>query len=402
MGSEVGLSTPLLIEKDQANAVTTRHNRLEWTVEIAFQPRLRSDPAAPLPPPTRVTTVPQPSTHKLHAVLIAALGSRDKKGKGKAVEPTQDEWARVEKAWIESLRPQQGTQPATTEAGADAAADPPAAEAPSETLAADSIPTAPPATEPEQSPFELLLAFFSRSQHAPPPPEPSDDDSDDEDESDSESAASSESSDASEPDLEADLAELRAAQLQASASAQSQTTPKPPTVVLPTARRLYRIPVDSTTTLQDALSGSSILETPLFELWPRETLAAQVSRGKIEVLVKPTAEQAAESRRVAEEARFAARGRGRGRGGMSSGFSGRGRGGGEGRGGYTGGYRARGGAGGGGGRGRGGRSDYRSTRDGAAADGDGSERQQDSGWGKRGPAQDGPAVGDPAEKRPRV
>ncbi|GAA5981734.1 hypothetical protein JCM10908_004581 [Rhodotorula pacifica] len=374
-----------------------KHNRLEWTVEVAFQPRLPADASTPLPPPTLITTVPQPSTNTIHSVITAALGSRDKKGKGKAVEPEKEEWLRIEKAWLETIRP-----PSTNKGKEKNKVQEVKAEANEESVEeAGIVEVEPPAVvEPAPDPaaqsFDLLLAFFSRSQHAPPPlpSESSDsDEDDDDDETDSESGESSASSSDEEDNVE-DVGFAAHAAL-------APTPIEPPKPVIPviqaTARRLYRIPVTRATTLREALAGATLLEIPLLEVWPRETLQQQVSQGKIEVLDKPTVEQAAAARRAADEARNASRGRGRGRGrgGFSGGGGMGGRGGhmpsagrGHARGAYGGGYGARGES-------SYGRSGER-TVDGGTT---GGERQQDSGWGKRGPpAQEGAG----AEKRMRT
>lgn len=329
--------------------------------------------------------------------MNAALSSRDKKGKGKAVEPEQEEWAKVERAWIESFRPPRTGKKEKNDVKPDAGDDAPAE--PVETSTEAPAPEANAPTEP--APFELLLAFFSRSQHAPPPPPLSSSGEDDSSDSDESGSASEGDEDDEDDDEDLEVASLPVTPAVLTEPASLPKTAAP-VVILPTARRLYRIPVSPAATLQDALSGSSILETPLFEVWPRATLEQQVALGKVEVLDKPTAEQAEAARRAAEEARMAAsRGRGRGRGGPRGrgGFSGD-----SGRGGA--GYHACG-TGRGGMRGRGGRSDLagsgsRGGRAGETGDSapsyDIGQRQQDSGWGKRGAVADEAAA---ADKRPR-
>ncbi|BGP15882.1 hypothetical protein JCM10213_003689 [Rhodosporidiobolus nylandii] len=337
-----------------------KNNRLEWTVEIAFQPRPSADSSSSSP--TSITTVPQPSSSPLYDVLTAALGARDRKGKGKEVSPEDAAWVLTEKAWVETLKPvkvasppseeeegkivgeetafEEGSsaeqvKPAEEGAEVEGAALPAEAEA-SAPVAAEqelpaeapeaSTPALPPPASSDDSPFVLLLTFFTR-------PAPSFAPSD---------------------------------------------TPLP-TTRLP-GRQVYLVDSAPATTLREALEGATLLEHPTFELWPRETFLRQKLLGKLKVVERPSAESV---RSAAAAAYSGAGGRGRGRG--------RGRGDGRvGRGGERGGYGGRdGGPGYEGGEGSGG----------GVFEG----RAQDSGWGKRGPPSAAAGEGEGgAEKKPRL
>ncbi|GAA5843602.1 hypothetical protein JCM11251_007128 [Rhodosporidiobolus azoricus] len=332
-----------------------KNNRMEWTVEVAFQPRPSTDPSSSSSSTILATTVPQPASASLHTVLSAALAAKDKKGKGKEVSPEDAAWVLAEKAWVESLKPvkeaaqagkrNEAREDVAEEAAVDAeppaiagdgdaeleqeaaaepalpAMDAPSAEilpiadaqAPPSTDTAPPVGPAPPDSPPEEPPFVLLLAFFARPSASPFS-------------EDSSSAA---------------------------ADPSSSRPSRPP------ARPLYLIPLPLSSPLPDlrtALSGSTILEYPTFEIWPRESFLRQKLLGKIRVVEKPTGD---EVRREAEARAAYSGGRGRGRG--------RGRGGGGGRGGYGG---------------------AREERDDSGSGGGVFEgRAQDSGWGKRGAPQ---------------
>ncbi|GAA5873851.1 hypothetical protein JCM8547_008620 [Rhodosporidiobolus lusitaniae] len=335
-----------------------KNNRLEWTVEVAFQPRPSSSSG-----PTVITTVPHASTSPLYIVLTSALTSRDKKGKGKEVSPEDAEWLMKEKAWVETLKPVKGAkaekpieesvkpepeavvggveEPSTPEEADEATALPEAGpSSPPPTTA-----NPPPAPKPDEaptiaavdddSPFILLLTFYR------PPPSSFDS-----------SHSSSSNPNLVQPTLPAP----------SSSSAPSR----------PAGRPVYLISSPSLT-LRAALEGTTILENPLFELWSREAFLRQKALGKIEVVGKPSGDSVRSAGGGWEGG-----GRGRGRG--------RGRGGAGGRGGGRGGY--------GGGR-----------EEGEREQGGGGRafesRGQDSGWGKRGPP--APVKGEGGEeKRPRL
>ncbi|GAA5908321.1 hypothetical protein JCM6882_006801 [Rhodosporidiobolus microsporus] len=347
-----------------------KNNRLEWTVEVAFQPRPSVDPSSSSSSPVVITIVPQPATASLYTVLSTALAARDKKGKGKEVSPEDAAWVLAEKAWLDSLKPAEEAKPAkakeqkpaqaaqeeglATAEGGEVEGDAAGEAAPGEGAEPSALPAEPPATVPslpepsseaplpetapipeptlpepapadDEPPFVLLLAFFSR-------PTPSFD-------------------------------------------AESTTTSDAPSSrpSRPSARPLYLVPLPPSaplSTLRAALSGATLLENPTFELWPRESFLRQKLLGKIRVVEKPTAEDVQAA--AAAAASYGSGGRGRGRG--------RGRGGEGGRGGYGGAREGREDGGGGG----------------AGFEG----RLQDSGWGKRGP----PAAADEqgGVKKPRL
>ncbi|GAA5860048.1 hypothetical protein JCM1840_001855 [Sporobolomyces johnsonii] len=314
-----------------------KNNRLEWTVEVSFQPRPSTDRSAPPQPPTLITTVPQPSTASLYSVLSAAFAARDKKGKGKAIDPEDEKWIVAEKEWVETFKPAaveemptaEGVvegEAAATEGGADG--KPAGAE---ESVAPDAGPSSPstaPAPLPQEptnspipappelvaasddSPFVLLLAFY-----VPP------------------TSAPSTTFDPDSPDSSA---------------------PAPPPVPKAAGRPVYLLSPTPSLTLRAALSGATLLETPTFELWPRESFLRQQLLGKLRVVEKPT--------ELPERGGGWERGRGRGRGrgtGANSGGRGRGRG----RGGYGG-------------------QEHGPGRGWEGSNGD-AGRTQDSGWGKR-------------------
>ncbi|GAA5923182.1 hypothetical protein JCM1841_005919 [Sporobolomyces salmonicolor] len=315
-----------------------KNNRLEWTVEVLFQPRPLTDRSAPPQPPTLITTVPQPSTATLYSVLSAALAARDKKGKGKAIDPEDAKWIFAEKEWVETFKPAAVEKEVPTAEGevegeavaAEGAADgkPAGTE---ESVAPEAGPSSPstapaplpqePATSPipappdlvvasDDSPFVLVLAFY-----LPP------------------TSAPSTTFDPDSPDSSA---------------------PAPSPNQKAAGRPVYLLSPTPALTLQAALSGATLLETPTFELWPRESFLRQKLLGKLRVIDKPT--------ELPERGGGWERGRGRGRGRGTGAHSG-GRGRGRGRGGYAG-------------------QEHGQARGWEASNGD-AGRTQDSGWGKR-------------------
>lgn len=290
-------------------------------------------------------------------MILGAVAFRDKKGKGKAVDPEEATWRMTEKEWLESFKPaeveekkveevvadegekveqevgraegvevdEEGTDEANQTAqlevegrsealessgGTDIEEDDPeAAASPDPTPEVSLVP--PPA---DDSPFVLLLAFHSRpiySDHAP--------------------------SDGTQPDRPA------------------------PSASKPPARPFYQIQLTSSLTLRDAISGSCILETPSFELWPRESFLRQKLLGKIKIVEQPNQLPLRERTGVWERGR--GRGRGGNRGGSDRGHTSRGRG------------RGRGGGGNGG--------SYEGGQSSQRWEGNQDNRSQDSGWGKR-------------------
>lgn len=357
-------------------------------VEVAFQPRPLAA-ATTGQPPLVIATGPVPSNKSLKSALLDALGSRDKKDKGKTVDPEEATWRAAQREWIASFRdprteavegtsvPGECAQPREgpssegesreVEDDAESSAmtgdvpenkeDRDGEEAPrldamstegelaekafdrdealSASVADGTSSRPPPHTAPtsprteDASAFVLLLGFHSR----PIYPE-------------SGTASHSAPSDA--------------------ATAPSSTVGEQ---VPPRGRAVYLVAVDAGLTVRAALNGSTLLENPCFELWPRETFLRQKLLGYLRVVEQPV-----ELKARARTGPVWERGRGRG------------------------------GAGGGGGRGRGGSSSDRgsfhsphhhSHHRGGGASGrgrgshhesstrHGSNRSQDDGWGKR-------------------
>ncbi|GAA5878890.1 hypothetical protein JCM16303_007221 [Sporobolomyces ruberrimus] len=364
-----------------------KKRQLEWTVEVSFLPRPSTDRSAPSQPPSIVATYPVPSVNTLKSVINDAFSIRDKKGKGKAVDPEEATWRLAQKEWLESFKasekaveevqgqesmeqtaeetetkdqgeepvedlPEDGEVPQTDEVeGAEPEAGGQQDEAPTEPAQPDVAPPeegearseavapASPARSPpsrvappadDDSPFVLLLSFHARPIY---------------------------------PD---------------SAPDGTQTTPSPSKTP---SRSVYQLQLTPSLTLRDALAGSTLLENPCFEIWPRETFLRQKLLGKIKVVEQPA------ELRVRERTGVWERGRGRGRGSSRGGPSDRGT------------FNPRGR-----GRGRGGGGSYEGrSHEGGGHSNPRSEgrwddrRSQDSGWGKRGNGDD--RSGD--TKRPR-
>lgn len=293
-------------------------------------------------------------------MLNSALTSRDKKGKGKEVSPEEEEWAAAEREWIESLKPVKIAQPqkkakkakgekdvqeeGSEEVKEEAKVDKNIGDN-AETGEASSAEPALSAIEPTPS-----TSATPAPDSALPPLE-------------SESVPSSSASPVlpnAAPPLEPPFVLLLTPYIRPSTASSANSTPSssrlPPKIVYLVPLSPSPSPASAALTLRAALEGCTVLETPLFELWPRESFLRQKLLGKLEVREKPTAE----SVRNAAPSQFeggGARGRGRGRG----------------RGGNTQG-------------GRGARSEGAEPQDGNGGNPAFQGGAQDSGWGKRGPA----------------
>lgn len=338
-------------------------------VEVAFHSRPLTDRSAPPPAPTIIVTPPTPSSKTLQTALLDAFNLRDKKGKGKAVDPEEATWRLAQREWVESFKaggpelkdsidedkpeeeetsqevatekqkgdeikpedetvttaegenveePRLDDEEETTPIATEEAQPAPVNESePKDT----SSPVRPPAHSAapidDDSPFVLLLAFHSRPVYPDSTP-----------------------TDGTQP-----------------APAPAPTSTKPP------SRSVYQLQLTASLTLREALAGSTLLENPCFEIWPRETFLRQKLLGKLKIVEQPAELRVRERTGTWERGRGRGRGTGGGRGGFNSSDRGN----------------HRGGGGGSRGRGRGGSFEGRR---------DDHNRSQDSGWGKRPSAED--------------
>lgn len=250
-----------------------RHKRLEWTVEVAFQPRPSTEPSSASTPPTVITTVPQPTTSSIHAVLTSALGSRDKKGKGKALEPEEEAWVLAQKAWVETFKPSTTpvTAPAQESAPASEAADEDPVDAADE--GAEPAPALPEeatgdAALPEVSEVAADPTVTSTEHPAPAEPAPA-------------------------PADDAPFVLLLALYIRASPPSDNGYSNAPPssTPARPPAREVYLVTPTASLTLRESLAGATLLETPLFEVWPRETFLRQQLLGRIKLVERPSEDE---------------------------------------------------------------------------------------------------------------
>ncbi|GAA5928253.1 uncharacterized protein JCM15063_003832 [Sporobolomyces koalae] len=326
-----------------------KKQQLEWTIDVTFQPRPTADRTAPEPESTSVTIGPIPSSKTLQAVLQNALTTRDKKGKGKEVDPEEATWRLAQRAWLEAFAEpvmqghvlevpeemdsvdltedrvieegiitEEGSQTeAVREEGESGDPEEKAAnqeDAPAEEETAGAAPPIketkpePPSTRrappSDDSPFILLLAFHARPVYPETRPDGS--------------------------------------------------QPSPP--AKSPGRSVYQIQPDSAITLRETIAGSTLLEHPSFEIWPKETFLRQKLLGKIKVVDQPRESHVRERAQRTWD-------RGRGRGSV------------RGRGSFT--DRGRG-------RGRGGGGGHTSSNGyGPGSSRMDDNRSQDSGWGKR-------------------
>ncbi|GAA6010730.1 hypothetical protein JCM11491_002919 [Sporobolomyces phaffii] len=344
-----------------------KKRQLEWMVEVSFQPRPSADRSVPTQPPTVVATVPLPSNKPLQAVLLEAFGVRDKKGKGKSVDPEEATWRLTQREWLESAKEDNVTILEEDEApiAAEEAspeevkldrADPekvPPGEAEVTELPTDEA-RSEEAPSKEEDPVEIADANSGKTESVEVKAESS------------VSRAPRHVSTRAAPSLDDDspfvllLAFHSRPVYPDSTPADGTQVQQTPAPAKTSARSVYQLQLTPRLTLRDALAGSTLLENPCFEIWPRETFLRQKLLGKIALVEQP---MELRTRERTSGTWDRGRGRGRGRGGASDrgSYQTRGRG------------RGRGGAGGG--------SHEPSSRwD--------DTRSQDSGWGRRGPAEE--------------
>ncbi|GAA5910763.1 zinc finger HIT domain-containing protein [Sporobolomyces salmoneus] len=354
----------------------SKKRQLEWMVEVSFHSRPLTDRSAPQQPPTTISTPPIPSNKTLQFALLEACNARerDKKGKGKNVDPEEATWKLTQREWIESFKTTEENVVQETEAGN--LEDDVQAEDGDEQAKEDGtqIDEAEPEGEPAHAePIEPEEGEIDD----PVEPEPSTAIETIQD-AESKIALSSPPPVRTAPPIDDDspfilLLSFHSRPVYPDSHSHSHSQPPAPaSSSKPPARSVYQLSLSASLTLRQALNGSTILENPCFELWPRETFLRQKLLGKLKVVEQPGELRVRERTGVWERGNN--NGRGRGRGGLSE------------RGGFR-------------GRGRGGNRGGSSSFGGEGRSHESAGRSQDSGWGKRGPATE-ERHGD--EKRSRV
>ncbi|KAK4046204.1 Box C/D snoRNA accumulation [Microbotryomycetes sp. JL201] len=233
-----------------------KQKALEWTTELILHPMPGSNSSKP----ETLVTGPHASTTTLFAIVSAALGSRDKKGKAKAVSEGEMEFRTAQWRWLSTFKPEETGKKEDT---------------------ADETRSDASATEEDESEpaFLLLLSLYT------PPPR------------------------SSRPDQDAEN--------------ETADTDQREAPVLPNKRpaRKFSIATPSST-LQSMLTGATVLEFPTFELWTTEGFTAAKAAGEIDVVERLSSLPERQSR--SDGVWNTGRGRGRGRGGLGSRGGGRG------------------------------------------------------------------------------